>query len=109
MKHHQPYCDGMIRRDFLKIGATGLFGMQFGLADLLAAQAQAANSNPAVRDISLIYVFLKGGMSSIDTFDLKSEAPSEIRGNSIPSPAAFRVCEFVNTCQKSRRIWGSFR
>lgn len=98
MKHHQPYCDGMIRRDFLKIGATGLFGMQFGLADLLAAQAQAANSNPAARDISLIYVFLKGGMSSIDTFDLKSEAPSEIRGefNSISSCIpGVRICEHL--------------
>ncbi len=88
----------MIRRDFLKIGATGLFGMQFGLTELLAAQAKAAKVNSATREISLIYVFLKGGMSSIDTFDLKSDAPSEIRGefHSIPSCIpGVRICEHL--------------
>ena len=70
----------MIRRDFLRIGATSLLGMRFGLTDLLAQQARAANKGAATRDVSLIFIFLKGGMSTIDTFDLKPDAPSDIRG-----------------------------
>ena len=70
----------MIRRDFLRIGATSLLGMRFGLTDLLAQQARVAQEGATTRDVSLIFVFLKGGMSTIDTFDLKPEAPSDIRG-----------------------------
>ena len=80
MKQQPLYCDGMIRRDFLRIGATSLLGMQFGLTGLLAQQARAAKTAATARDVSLIFVFLKGGMSTIDTFDLKPDAPSEIRG-----------------------------
>src|SRR6266508_3881872 len=80
VKYHHPYCDGMIRRDFLRVGATSLLGMQFGLTNLLAQQARAAKNGATPRDVSLIFIFLKGGLSTIDTFDLKPDAPSDVRG-----------------------------
>ena len=72
------YCDGMSRRSFIKIGglATGAIG-GLNLADLMRVQAGAPNgkSNKAV-----INIFLGGGPPHQDMWDIKTEAPSEIRG-----------------------------
>lgn len=67
-------CDGIRRRDFLKVGA--LAGLGLGLPDLLRAQAAGGTK----RDISCILVWLQGGLSHIDSFDPKPDAPTEIRG-----------------------------
>src|SRR4051794_22231576 len=75
--HQNQFCDGIHRRDLLRIGAAGLLGTGLSLADLLKLQAEQPDAR---RDVSLIIVFLKGGLSTIDTFDLKPEAPAEFRG-----------------------------
>jgi uncharacterized protein (DUF1501 family) len=80
----RPFCDGLIRRDFVKLGISGLFGGSLTLASLLKAQAKPAEKPAADKDISVIYLFLKGGLSTIDTLDLKPEAPSEFRGEFSP-------------------------
>ncbi|MBI2949621.1 MAG: DUF1501 domain-containing protein [Verrucomicrobia bacterium] len=87
MKQIYRYCDGIDRRDFLRIGAVGLLGIELSLPALLERQARAAGASGPKRDVSVIWVFLKGGMSTIDTFDLKPDAPSDIRGEfkSIPT------------------------
>ncbi|MGC4003598.1 MAG: DUF1501 domain-containing protein [Pirellulales bacterium] len=78
------YCDGMSRRSFVQLGMAGLAG--FGLADLArAAEAtqatDAAAGNPAgKRETSVILIWLDGGPSHIDTYDMKPDAPSEYRG-----------------------------
>jgi hypothetical protein len=71
----QRFCDGVSRRNFLKIGGLVLGGMS--LPDILAAEAQAGtrSSHKAV-----IMVYLPGGPPHLDMVDLKPEAPSEIRG-----------------------------
>ncbi len=70
-------CDGLPRRDFLKIGALGAFGLS--LADLWRAEASV--SRPvAGPEKSCILLWLQGGPSQIDTFDPKPEQPAEIRG-----------------------------
>jgi len=74
----QRHCDGMARREFLRVGSLGLAGLS--LADLLQAEALGATSAPAKRSKSLIYVVLAGGPSHIDTWDPKPEAPVEYRG-----------------------------
>ncbi len=75
------FCDGLARRDLLRVGVAGMFGSGLPLADLLARQARAADdANSPDRDVSLIILFLKGGLSTIDTWDLKPEAPAEFRG-----------------------------
>jgi uncharacterized protein (DUF1501 family) len=78
------YCDGLPRRDFLRLGAASLFGMGLTLPGLLEAQARAARRGTPTREVSLIFVFLHGGLSTIDTFDLKPNAPVEFRGEFRP-------------------------
>ena len=76
------YCDRIVRRDFLKVGAAGALGMNLPLAQLLAAEPKIKGN-----DTNFIFVFLKGGLSTIDTFDLKPNAPEDVRGpfGSIPT------------------------
>jgi uncharacterized protein (DUF1501 family) len=71
-------CQGLARREFLKIGALGSLGLGgvLTLPQLLAAKA--ANSS-VVRDKSVVLLFLSGGPSHIELFDPKMSAPSEIR------------------------------
>src|SRR5947207_3233483 len=70
------FCDGLSRRDVIRAGAASLFGMSLTLPDLMKATAQA----PQGRDVSLIFLFLHGGLSTIDTWDMKPDAPAEFRG-----------------------------
>jgi hypothetical protein len=87
------YCDGVTRRDFLKIGGLGLGGLS--LPQLLQAESQAgiASSHKAV-----IMIFLAGGPPHLDMFDLKPDAPSGIRGEykSIATNLpGLDVCEYM--------------
>ena len=69
-------CDGVNRRNFLKVGSLGLGG--FGLADLLRARAGAAPSRLA-SDTSVVWLWLGGGATHVETFDPKMSAPAEYR------------------------------
>lgn len=70
-------CDGSTRRDFLKVGTLGL--SSFGLPQLLAARADAASKGKAVNDTSVVWLWLSGGPSHIETFDPKMTAPLGVR------------------------------
>jgi Protein of unknown function (DUF1501) len=72
-------CDGVSRRDFLRIGALSSLGLT--LPALLQAEADAPPANRTrPRAKSVILVYLGGGLSHHDSFDPKPEAPEEIRG-----------------------------
>jgi hypothetical protein len=73
---------GITRRAVLRVGSLSPLG--FGLLDVLAPQASAA---PKTHAKSVILLFMWGGPSHLDTWDLKPEAPKEIRGlfQSIPT------------------------
>lgn len=89
------YCDGLKRRDALKIGA-GLFGLS--LSRILESQARAAAGGQSPDDVSLIIVFLKGGISTIDTWDMKPNAPAEFRGDFNPIQTVvpeIQLCEHL--------------
>jgi hypothetical protein len=75
-------CDGVSRRDFLQVGALGAVGL--ALPDLLRAQATTPQAINRARAESVILVYLGGGMSHHDTFDMKPDQPPEIRGNYHP-------------------------
>lgn len=70
-------CDGVSRRSFLKVGFLGLAGLS--LADHLRMQA-AAEADQPTRDTAVILLWLGGGPSHIDMYDLKPGAPAEFRG-----------------------------
>jgi hypothetical protein len=70
-------CDNVSRRDFLRIGALSSVGLT--LPGLMQAEAQQPRNRNA-RAKSVILVYLGGGLSHHDSFDLKPEAPEEIRG-----------------------------
>ncbi len=92
-RNASKYCDGVSRRSFLKIGAMGVAGLT--LADLLRLEAEAGvgSSNKA-----LINIFLAGGPSHTDMFDLKPDAPSEFRGEFSPiktNVSGMEICELM--------------
>src|SRR5947209_6518159 len=80
----KTFCDGLERRDFLRLGAAGVFGMGLTLPALLEGQARAAAKGKTAKDVSLIFLFLHGGLSTMDSWDLKPDAPSEFRGDFSP-------------------------
>jgi hypothetical protein len=81
-------CDGLTRRDFLQAGALGVAGL--GLDGLLRQQAARAEIAPASRSPSFgrakrcILLYLFGAASQLETFDLKPDAPAEVRGELKP-------------------------
>ena len=82
------------RREALQAGAIGLMGL--GMAELSALQALASPNAPRAR--SVIFVFLTGGLSHLDSFDLKPDAPDTVRGEfqSIATRTpGIRICEHL--------------
>ncbi|MDX2036985.1 MAG: DUF1501 domain-containing protein [Isosphaeraceae bacterium] len=78
------------RREFLRVGTLGLGGL--GLADILQARAEASEA----LDTSVILFWMWGGPSQLETYDLKPNAPAEIRGPFRPIPTAvpgIEICE----------------
>lgn len=65
------------RREFLKVGALGATGMS--LPNLLRGRAAAAAAGRSVKDTSVVWIWLGGGATQIETFDPKMEAPVEFR------------------------------
>ncbi len=91
-------CDGIERRSFLKLGGLSLAGLT--LPQLLAGEAQASRqrsrSSRRRRARSCLLIFLEGGPSHIDLWDMKPDAPEEIRGIFQPidtSVPGVRVCD----------------
>src|SRR5258707_714464 len=80
MFNKRQYCDGISRRDFLRVGSAGALGLNLSLPMLLQRQAQAASRGKTTSDVSVIILFLMGGPSAHETFDLKPEAPPDVRG-----------------------------
>jgi hypothetical protein len=70
-------CQGLHRREFLRIGGLALGGLT--LPSLLAAKAKAAAAGNVVKDKSVVLLFLQGGPSHIEFFDPKMTAPAEMR------------------------------
>ncbi len=87
--------EGRARRDFLRVGSSGLMGLT--LADLLRMEARGAAA-PAAKAKSVILVWLAGGPSTIDMWDLKPEAAAGIRGEFRPIESSLKglqVCEHL--------------
>ena len=87
------FCDGVSRRDFLKIGGLALGGLS--LPQILAAEAHAGIRK---NQKAVIMVFLPGGPPHHDMFDMKPDAPSDIRGEFKPiktNVSGIEICEHM--------------
>ncbi|HEV3079594.1 MAG TPA: DUF1501 domain-containing protein [Gemmataceae bacterium] len=97
LERYRTDCEGFHRRDFLKIGAAGLFGLS--LPQLLRLEAQAAaEARSKRRANSVIMVWLAGGPATIDMWDLKPAAPEGIRGEFKPIASrapGIQICEHL--------------
>jgi Protein of unknown function (DUF1501) len=83
--HPTRLCDGLHRRELLRVGGLSLFGLS--LPHLLAAQAQASTpgrERSFGRAKNVIFLWLQGGPPQHETFDPKPDAPAEIRGEFKP-------------------------
>src|SRR5436853_1522338 len=104
----QGFCDGVSRRNFLQIGA---FGAGLTLADMLRAKAQASTPTGAAtpaRPKSAIMIYLPGGPSHMDMYDLKPDAPAEFRGEFRPiatNVPGVQICEHF---PQQARMWDKF-
>lgn len=98
-------CSGLTRREALQIGGAGLFGLS--LPGVLAAEDAAATFSSA-RAKSVIFLYLFGGPSQLESFDMKPDASSSIRGPFIPIESRtpeLRICEHLSrTAQISDKV-----
>ena len=89
-------CDGLTRRETLTAGALTLLGGGFILPTLLAAEARTPARTGRAKNVILLY--LLGGAATQDMWDLKPDAPSEVRGEFRPVPTSapgVRICELL--------------
>ena len=90
-------CDGVTRREFLRIGGLGAAGLM--LPQLLEMRANADSSGviPFGRAKRCILLFMSGGPPQMDTWDLKPEAPLALRGEFAPIKTNVPGIEISNT------------
>ena len=88
------FCDGLTRRDFLRVGTLSAGAVGLSLAD--AARLQQAKAASKSGDVNCILLFLIGAPSQLDTFDLKPDAPDNVRGPFRPTKTnvpGVEICE----------------
>jgi len=97
---------GWSRRELLRCGAGGLLGA--GLIRGVSAEPPPARASAR----SVIYIFLSGGLSQLDSFDLKPDAPAEFRGEFRPIATrtpGLRICEYLPLLAQRSDRWALVR
>jgi hypothetical protein len=111
MKHpaNQPFQHPVFtRRTMIQAGTIGLLGL--GMEHVQALRAAAGKRVPRPRTV--IYIFLSGGLAQQDSFDLKPEAPAEIRGEFRPiatQTPGLQICEHLPMLAQRSRLWALVR
>jgi len=101
-----PACS---RRTMLQAGAIGILGL--GMNHVAGLRALAANA-PAAKARAVIYIFLSGGLAQQDSFDLKPDAPPEIRGEFKPIATrtpGVQICEHLPRLAQRSPLWALVR
>lgn len=115
MSRRTHRCPGprISRRTALQAGSLGLLGLGIHqLADLRAAGAEAGIGASRGRAKACIYIFLSGGLSQLDSFDLKPDAAMEIRGEFQPIAThtpGVRICEHLPRLAVRSERWALCR
>ncbi len=103
------------RRFALQAGAIGLVGLGTNHLEALRAAPAAESSRPGIaagRARACIYVFLSGGLSQHDSFDMKPDAPPEIRGEFKPidtNTPGIQICEHLPQLAQRSHLWALCR
>src|SRR3954447_9567038 len=90
----QRVCNGLSRRELLQVAGAGLLGVN--LPKVLAAESVQPTRGARAKSVLFLYLF--GGPSQLETFDMKPDAPSGIRGPFRPTPSRtpeLRICEHL--------------
>ena len=101
---------GVSRRELLTVGSVGLAGL--GLPGFLHCQAQGAPAKRTATADSVIFLYLQGSPSHIDTWDPKPDAPSEIRGEFKPiatTAPGMQLCEVLPMLARQARHFALVR
>ena len=94
-------CSGVTRRDFLQVGTLGAIG--FGLPQWFAAQAAGA-VKPDSSDRACIMIFNLGAPSNMDLWDMKPDAPAEVRGPFKPIATSSPAIQFSEILPRHAQI-----
>ena len=97
------------RRTALQAGAVGLLGLGMGHVEALRA---AGGARTAAKPRTVIYIFLSGGLSQLDSFDLKPNAPAQVRGEFRPIATrtpGIRICEHLPLLAERSNRWALVR
>ncbi len=96
------FCDGVSRRNFLKVGTFSFGAASLTLADVLRAEAAKKAQDPfaPTRHKAIINIFLGGGPPHQDMWDIKTEAPKEIRGEFSPIPTSVTGIQIGETFKR---------
>ena len=109
-----PQHPTVTRRTAIQAGAVGILGLGMNHLAALRALALGASAQTEGRDKAraVIYIFLSGGLSQLESFDLKPGAPSAIRGDFKPMATAtpgIRICEHLPLLAKRSHLWALCR
>lgn len=100
------------RRAAIRAGAVGLMGLGMGELNALRAAAEKGPSALPAKARSVIYIFLSGGLSQIDSFDMKPDAKKEFRGSFNPittRTSGMRICEHLPLLARRSNSWSICR
>ncbi|MEO1973453.1 MAG: DUF1501 domain-containing protein, partial [Pirellulaceae bacterium] len=107
--HSQQSRASLNRRVAIQAGAVGIFG--FGMNHLAALRAESP-SQPTAKAKSCIFIFLSGGLSQHDSFDLKPNAVDDIRGDFQPISTrtpGLQICEHLPMLAERSQLWSLCR
>jgi hypothetical protein len=94
-------CEGLSRRDFLRVGALSGLGLSLPIA--FAQKQAAAKEGRGARDVNCIVIWTRGGTSHHDTFDPKPDAPASVRGEFGAVPTAVPGVRFAEILPRMAR------
>ncbi len=110
-RSHPAFGHPITRRSAISVGALGLLGL--GANHLSELQAKPTPLEPTTGQAKkVIFIFLSGGLSHHDTFDMKPGAASEIRGEFKPIPTrtpGLQICEHLPRLAKRSHLWSLCR
>ena len=108
--HHHPRIS---RRTALQAGAVGLLGLGMNHLDALrAAPLPDGVQRPAATAKRVIYIFLSGGLAQHDSFDMKPDAPDDVRGEFKPIQTrtpGLQICEHLPQLAERSQMWSICR